>query len=125
MLKNIITLIPALSIVGAVALVPATSFAACSTPQECAKEGVKTADTGGKATSAKDLIQSIVNILLFITGAVAVIMIVIGGLKYVTSNGEASQTKSAKDTIMYSVIGLVVAILAYAIVTFVIDAFVK
>ena len=117
-------LIPALAMVGSLAVAPSVG-AACATPQECAKQGVDNADTGGKSTSAKEVIQSIVNILLFITGAVAVIMIVIGGLKYVTSNGDSSQTKSAKDTILYAVIGVIVAILAYAIVNFVIDAFVQ
>jgi multisubunit Na+/H+ antiporter MnhB subunit len=54
---------------------------------------------------------------------IAVIMIVIGGIRYTTSNGDSSQVKSAKDTIMYAVIGLVVAILAYAIVNFILSAF--
>jgi multisubunit Na+/H+ antiporter MnhB subunit len=52
-------------------------------------------------------------------------MIIIGGIRYTTSNGESSQIKSAKDTIMYAVIGLVVAILAYSIVNFVVDQFAK
>jgi multisubunit Na+/H+ antiporter MnhB subunit len=69
-------------------------------------------------------IKTGVNVLLFVLGSIAVIMIIIGGIRYTTSNGEASQIKSAKDTIMYAVIGLVVAILAYSIVNFVVDQFV-
>lgn len=65
--------------------------------------------------------QKIVNTLTFVIGAVAVIMIVIGGLKYVLSNGDQSQITSAKNTILYSVVGLVVAIMANAIVNFVIE----
>jgi hypothetical protein len=65
-------------------------------------------------------IGNIVNILLFIIGAVAVIMIIIGGLRYVLSGGDSSSIKSAKDTILYAVIGLIVAISAYAIVNFVV-----
>jgi multisubunit Na+/H+ antiporter MnhB subunit len=65
-----------------------------------------------------------VNVLLFILGAVAVIMIVIGGIKYTTSNGDASSVTSAKNTIMYAVVGLIVALMAYAIVNFVIQQFV-
>ena len=68
------------------------------------------------------LIKDIINLLLYVLGAVAVIMIVIGGIKYTTSNGDSSAVTSAKNTIMYSVIGLIVAILAYAIVNFVIDS---
>lgn len=65
-------------------------------------------------------IKSIVNVILYIIGAIAVVMIVIGGLRYVLSGGDSSQTKSAKDTILYAVIGLVVAVLAYSIVNFVV-----
>lgn len=68
-------------------------------------------------------IKTVVNVLIFLIGAIAVIMIIIGGIRYVTSNGDAGSTKSAKDTILYAVIGIIVAILAYAIVNFVIDAF--
>lgn len=64
-------------------------------------------------------IATITGILLFVIGAIAVIMIIVGGIRYVTSAGDSSKVKAAKDTIMYSVVGLVVAILAYAIVNFV------
>ncbi len=77
-------------------------------------------DAGGSLGS---LIKTVINILLFLLGAIAVVMIVIGGIKYSTSNGDSGNIKSAKDTILYSVIGLVVALLAYAIVNFVIDSF--
>jgi hypothetical protein len=65
----------------------------------------------------------VVNILLYILGAIAVIMIVIGGIRYTTSNGDSSNTKAAKDTILYAVVGLVIAMLSYAIVNFVVKAF--
>jgi hypothetical protein len=61
--------------------------------------------------------------LLFLLGAVAVVMIVIGGMKYTTSNGDSAAITSAKNTILYSVVGLVIAIMAYAIVNFVVAAF--
>jgi hypothetical protein len=69
------------------------------------------------------LIKNVINILLFLVGIIAVIAIVIGGLRYATSNGDSSQIKSAKDTILYAVVGLIVAILSYAIVNFVVAAF--
>ena len=64
--------------------------------------------------------STISNVLLFIVGAIAVIMIVIGGIRYTVSGGDSSAVKGAKDTILYAVIGVVVALLAYAIVNFVI-----
>lgn len=65
-------------------------------------------------------VKSVINVILYIIGAIAVLMIVIGGLRYVISGGDSSQTKSAKDTILYAVIGLVIAVMAYAIVNFVV-----
>jgi hypothetical protein len=80
------------------------------------------ADQSGAAdsTTLETRIATITGILLFVIGAVAVIMIIVGGIRYVTSAGDSSKVKAAKDTIMYSVVGLAIAILAYAIVNFVI-----
>jgi hypothetical protein len=49
-------------------------------------------------------------------------MIIVGGLRYVTSGGDASSTKAARDTILYAVVGLVIAVMAFAIVNFVLGA---
>ena len=67
------------------------------------------------------VIQTGINILLYIIGVISVIMIIIGGLRYATSGGNASTVTSAKNTILYAVIGLVVAIFAYAIINFVLN----
>lgn len=67
--------------------------------------------------------KTIVNVLLFIIGAVAVIMLIIGGIRYTTSNGDSNQVTAAKNTILYAIVGIIVAILAYAIVNFVLGAF--
>jgi len=63
--------------------------------------------------------QLIANTLIFLVGAVAVIMLIIGGFRYVTSQGSSEQIKQAKDTILYGIIGVIVAILSYAIVNFI------
>ena len=73
--------------------------------------------------SQDNTIQNIINILLFVLGTAAVIAIIVAGITYATANGDASKTKQAKDTIMYAVIGLVVALLAWAIVSFVLKQF--
>lgn len=64
-------------------------------------------------------IQGIINWVLAALGIVAVIMMIIGGVTYMTSQGDPGKTKKAKDTILYGIIGLIVALLAYAIVNFV------
>lgn len=56
----------------------------------------------------------------FIIGAISVLMIIIGGIRYATSNGEQAQVTGAKNTILYAIVGLVVAIMSYGIVRFVI-----
>jgi glucose uptake protein GlcU len=65
------------------------------------------------------IFHTISNILIFLTGAIAVIVIIFGGLRYTISTGDAARVKQAKDTILYGIVGLVIAILAYAIVNFV------
>ena len=54
-------------------------------------------------------------------GILSVIMIIFSGFRYITSAGDASKTKSAQSTLTYSVVGLIVAIMAYAIVNMVIN----
>lgn len=70
---------------------------------------------------ANSLVKSILSIMLWALGAVAVIVIVLSGFKYVTANGDQNKITSAKNTLLYAVIGLVVALFAQAIVLFVID----
>ena len=65
------------------------------------------------------VISQVSSVLLFIVGIVAVIMIVVGGFRYIISGGDASQVQAAKNTILYALVGIIIAILAYAIVNFV------
>ncbi len=74
-------------------------------------------------SEATDIVKNIINIFLTVIGALSVIMIIHSGFKYVTSRGDAEQIKSAKNTLFYAVTGLVVAVLAFAIVNFVLGAF--
>ncbi|MBO7560646.1 hypothetical protein J6T21_01225 [Candidatus Saccharibacteria bacterium] len=67
-----------------------------------------------------DKIAGIVNAIIGVLGIVAVVVIILGGISYMTSNGDATKVKKAKDTILYGVIGLVIVILSAAIVNFVI-----
>jgi hypothetical protein cdiviTM7_00627 len=88
-------------------------------------EGINTATTSemkGKSIDGdKGLIKTVVNVLLWAVGILSVIMIIFSGFRYITSAGDASKTKSAQSTLTYSVVGLIVAIMAYAIVNMVIN----
>ena len=99
-----------------------------ASPKSEVTKGITAANGGNECdddscTTLEGTVKTITDVLLFIVGAVAVIMIIIGGIRYSTSGGDAGSIKGAKDTILYAVIGLVVAILAYAIVNFVLGAF--
>jgi glucan phosphoethanolaminetransferase (alkaline phosphatase superfamily) len=107
---------------GGAAMLPATSVSAINVFDQC-KNNSGAAVCKSQGDTVGPLIQTVINILLTILGMTAVVMIVIGGIRYTTSNGESSAIKSAKDTILYSVIGLIVAILAYTIVNFVVSWF--
>ena len=64
---------------------------------------------------------AILNAVIGVLSFVCVVVIIIGGVTYMTSSGDTSKVKKAKDTILYGVIGLVVCVLAFAIVNFVIS----
>lgn len=70
------------------------------------------------------IFQTITNVLLFIIGAISVIMLIIGGIRYTVSGGDSGAVTSAKNTILYAIVGIVVALLAYALVNFVVGSFV-
>ena len=123
-------LIPFLAL-GVTTLVPSAAGAAAN-PDPCdtsskanigVKSGKNCAQSADQQDNLGDVIKNVTNVLLFIIGAIAVIMIILGGIRYTTSNGDSNQVTAAKNTILYAVIGLVVALLAYAIVNFVITAF--
>lgn len=130
--KNIASLLAAFTIAAIPIAVPAAVYAADNI-QNCLAGGTNlTIDTSGNcpdtttttatgATRINNMIKIIVNIFSAIVGVIAVIMIIYGGVKYITSGGESGNISSAKSTIVYAVIGLVVVALAQFIVQFVLD----
>jgi len=117
-------LIPAMVLGFGVLLAPQVSAQGGSS---CSGDDISGGISGGancakgedQGTSLTQIFQTVVNIMLFVIGAVAVIMLVIGGIRYVVSGGNSDQVTGAKNTIMYAIIGIVVAFLAYAAVSFV------
>ena len=82
-------------------------------------------EPGCEGTDQTPIFRTITNVLLFIIGAISVIMLIIGGIRYTTSNGDQQAVQNAKNTILYAVVGLVIAILAFAAINFVIASFVN
>jgi hypothetical protein len=67
--------------------------------------------------------RTITNVMLYLVGAISVIMLIIGGIRYVVSGGDSTAVQGAKNTILYAIVGIIVALLAYAVVSFVIGSF--
>ena len=118
-------LIPLLAL-GVTVFSPEASAAVCNTSNlsiasgaNCAQGNDQPADLFGGDNS---IFRRVTNILLFLVGAISVIMLIIGGIRYVISGGDQNQVTSAKNTILYAIIGIIVAFLAYAAVNFVTQA---
>ena len=80
-----------------------------------------TRDCSTGSTGIGKLIRTIINVLSVLIGAIAVIMIIIGGFRYIVSSGNPEQAKNARNTILYAIIGLVIVALAQIIVHFVLN----
>ncbi len=119
--KSYLLILGLVSVVGSAAL--AAPVAAVNVFDGACKGNGKTEVCKAKSDSINPVIRTVINTLLFVIGTLSVIMIIVGGIKYVTSDGDSSRITSAKNTILYSVVGLIVALLAFAIVSFVVDQF--
>lgn len=84
---------------------------------DCANNG----DVPQTLFGSGSIFTTIINVLLFIIGAISVVMLIWGGIRYTTSAGNSASVTAAKNTIMYAIIGLVIAFLAFAIVNWVIN----
>lgn len=87
-----------------------TSVAQCNLPAEKENEGFL------------NRAVVIINVILGVVGFVAVVMIIVGGISFITSQGDSGKVTKAKNTVLYGIIGLVVALLAFAIVNFVLSS---
>ena len=135
MIKKIKTTL--ISLMAAAALivpfaVPAGVYAAVDpslTDSLCAGTGLTLSAAGNcvnpdAETKVNSTITLALNIFSAVVGIIAVVMIIIGGVKYITSQGESANITSAKNTILYALVGLVVVALAQVIVRFVLNRFI-
>lgn len=107
---------------GAVTSLLTAGTAVAAAPPDV-QQGVNDAQGQLSGTPLNQQVAAVTNTLLLIIGVVAVIMLIIGGFRYVFSQGDEKAVKGAKDTILYAIIGIVVALLSYAIINFVIGRF--
>jgi len=106
-------------------VVAAAGFESVAAQADSVREGINY--TGDEISqdqaknSIENIIETTINLFSLVVGVIAVIMIIIGGLKYIMSSGDASNVTSAKNTILYAIIGLVIVAFAQIIVLFVLD----
>lgn len=116
-----VALLAGVLLLAAPTIVSAQGAAQLQGNKEAVCKGV--ALTGGDCNADAEgqvnkIIETVINILSVLVGVASVIMIIIGGFKYVTSNGDSNSIGSAKNTILYAVIGLVIVAMAQTIVQF-------
>ena len=137
--KNFVTIVASLSL----ALIPVAAPVAVYAEDPPAEDGAGAANIAGNLACGSTLqtedgadcsddvetgsariqgiVTTIVNVFSIVVGIVAVIMIIVGGFKYITSGGDSGNITSAKNTIVYAVIGLVIVALAQFVVQFVLN----
>lgn len=138
MLKNIRHKLAAVISAGLLMVVPVAlpAVASAATPniQNCLGQGTNltapsggtncssvTTSTNGATNKVNNLVRDIINIFSWVVGVVSVIMIIVGGFRYITSGGDSNNVSAAKNTIIYAIIGLVIVALAQFIVQFVLN----
>lgn len=129
-IKKLLTIFAVMVLGGAFALAPA-GVAQALDPLESmcgtlANPDPNTKDTEickNRSETGSSLIKDVINTLLFVVGALSVVMIIVSGILYVTSTGDSGRVSKAKNTLTYSVVGLIVAFLAYAIINWVVKEF--
>ena len=115
----------ALTVSVATPVTPSTYAVSCSDDvslangANCAQGEEQASDLFGTS----GIFRTITNVLLFLIGAVSVIMLIYGGIRYTVSGGDSNSVTAAKNTILYAIVGIVVALLAFAVVNFVIGSF--
>lgn len=87
----------------------------------CAGAGLAGANCGDNGAGLTNVVKNVINILSIVIGVTAVIMIIIAGLKYVMSAGDTSAIASAKHTVLYAIVGLVIVAMSQVIVGFVLS----
>jgi hypothetical protein len=131
MLKNIKSLVIKLAVASALlvpALAPATVGAQANIQQQLCG-GAETLQVGQPQDctdpeaeeSVNNLITTAINIISVVVGVVAVVMIIWGGFKYITSGGDSGNISAAKNTILFAIVGLIIVALAQIIVRFVLS----
>lgn len=128
-MKNLLVLfVSAFTVLGLQFTTPNLAFAATSKDAVCEGIAIGGGTTGtqcdaGAATKVSDRIKRAIQIFQIIVGLIAVFYLIYGGLKFITAGGDPGGIKSARNTIIYAAIGLIIVLVAQFLVQFVINRF--
>ena len=130
-MKKKIIYILALAMAVAMVFAPSVVYANGTTGSDmCSNNDVKNksdpnykmiCNKGKGEADAENVVKNVLNTVFVWTGIIAVIVIIIGGILYIIAQGDPGKITRAKNTILYAVIGLIVSLLAFAIVNFVLN----
>ena len=120
-MKNVAKLFIAVILSGMVAISGLSASVSALTLQEGA-QAAQCDGCPGDLFGDGGVFRQVTNTILYIVGIIAVLMLIIGGIRYVVSGGDSKKVTDAKNTVLYAIIGLVICFLAFAIVNFVISA---
>jgi hypothetical protein len=89
--------------------------------QACAGVNAPSSSTtcADETTSIGSLVNTVINIISWIVGIAAILMVIVGGFRYVVSGGDSTATSSARNTILYALVGLAIAVIAQVLIHFV------
>ena len=120
-MKSVFKLVLSILICGMVALTGLGSTVSAMSLKEGA-EMVQCDDCPDDLFGDNGVFKQITNTILYVVGIIAVVMLIIGGVKYLISGGDSKKVADAKNTVLYAIIGVIISVLAFAIVNFVISA---
>jgi len=122
-MKNLIITLSLIVASLGINIAPAVALGGAATDQACkglSQVGSEGCATGG--SQVKNVLSSVVKIISYIAGVIAIIMIIISGVNYMTANGDTQKLSTAKNSLIFAIIGIAVAAAAQAIVNFAIRA---
>ena len=121
-IKTLVTIL-VMALFGVAVAVPATPALAYDPLAGACSSGSTSEVCKNKNEKLEPFVKKIINALLYVVGLLSVVMIIVAGIMYTASSGDSGRISKAKNMLMYSIVGLVVSFMAFAIVNWVVDLF--
>lgn len=120
-ISAIALLVPVAAPVAVYAQTPNIDESLCTGASLSVSQGGDCSSTAAAEDSVNNIIRTVINVFSLVVGVISVIFIIVGGFKYITSGGDTNSVTSARNTIMYAIVGLVIVALSQIMVQFVLN----